>query len=144
MLYSSSKRFGRVEPHRTLTRYALLMLYSSSKRFGRVEPHRTLAMYALLMLYSSSKRFWKSRTTSNKPLRTTACVVSSFTERKLHPHLQPCVTTILIHETQFHVILYHCEKDILLVSEPIDLETRGNLSQSAMTVLWVVLNHRYA
>ena len=40
--YSSSKRFKRVEPLRTLARYALLMLYRSSKRFGKVEPHKTL------------------------------------------------------------------------------------------------------
>lgn len=47
-LYSSLKRFGSVEPHRTLAMYSLLTLCRSSKRFGRVEPHRTLAKYSLL------------------------------------------------------------------------------------------------
>ena len=66
----------------------------------------------------------KLKIKNNMPQAIATCVVSSFTERKLHPHLQPCVPTILIDEKQFHVILYHCEKDILLVSESIDLETR--------------------
>ena len=40
-----------IEPHPTQT-----TPNSCDKQFGRVEPHRTLARYTLLMLYSSSKR----------------------------------------------------------------------------------------
>ena len=43
----------------------LFRLCSSSKTFGRVEPHRSLANYRLLKLCSTSKRFQKSRTTPN-------------------------------------------------------------------------------
>ena len=72
------------------------------------------------------------------------CVISAFTERTLHPHLKSCVPTILIDEMQFRVIMYDCEIDSLLISEAIDLKTKDSLSKSAMTVLWLVLNHRYA
>ena len=82
--------------------------------------------------------------TTNLPQAIATCVISSFTERKLHPRLQSCVPTILFDEMQFRVIMYDCEMDVLLISEAIDLETRSHLSQSAMTVLWLVLNHRYA
>ena len=39
-----------IEPHQTLTNYSLLMLYSSLKRFRRVEQHSNLAepLYSLI------------------------------------------------------------------------------------------------
>ena len=39
-----------LEPHRTLAKYSLLMLYSSLKRFGRVEQHsnRSEPLYSLI------------------------------------------------------------------------------------------------
>ena len=70
------------------------------------------------------------------------CVVSSFTERNRHPGKLPIVPTILIDPNFLRVILYDCEKDILLVSPSKNLSTKGTLSQSAMALLWVVLNHR--
>ena len=69
-------------------------------------------------------------------------VVSSFTERNCHPGKLPIVPTILIDQNFFRVILYDCEKDILLMSPSKNLSTKGTLSQSAMALLWVVLNHR--
>ena len=70
------------------------------------------------------------------------CTVSSFIENSLHPELKSCVPTILIDETQFRVILYDCKTDNLLISEALNLSTKGHLSQSSMTALWVVVNHR--
>ena len=48
----------------------------------------------------------------------------------------------LMDEKQFQVCLYDCEMDVLLVSDPVELATKGGLSGSGMTVLWLVLNHR--
>jgi hypothetical protein len=70
------------------------------------------------------------------------CVVSSFTERKCHPGKLPIVPTFLIDQHFLRVILYDCEKEILLVSPSKNLSTKGTLSHSAMARLWVVLNHR--
>ena len=70
------------------------------------------------------------------------CVVSSFTEKSLHPEQQACVPTILIDEKQFRVCFYDSEMDVLLLSESKSLATRGGLSRSGMALLWVVTNHR--
>ena len=70
------------------------------------------------------------------------CVVSSFTERNCHPGKLPIIPTILSDQNFLRVILYDCEKDILLVSPSKNLSTKGTLSTSAMALLWVVLNHR--
>ena len=52
------------------------------------------------------------------------------------------VPSILISKHHFRVCLYHCEKDILLLSSEVLLSTKEHLSQSAMALLWAVLNHR--
>ena len=70
------------------------------------------------------------------------CVVSSFTEKCLHPELPAVVPTLLMDEKQFQVCLYDCEMDVLLVSNPVELATKGGLSGGGMTILWLVLNHR--
>ena len=70
------------------------------------------------------------------------CVTSSFTEKTCHPKKPPIVPTILIDQNAFRVCFYDCEKDILLLSPLKNLSTKGSLSQSAMALLWVVLNHR--
>lgn len=69
-------------------------------------------------------------------------VVSAFTEHNLHPDMSAMVPCILFGKNQFRVCLYHCERDILLLSSEILLSTRSHLSQSAMALLWAVLNHR--
>ncbi len=69
-------------------------------------------------------------------------VVSAFTEHTLHPDMSAMVPSILIGKNQFRVCLYHCERDILLLSSEISLSTGSYLSQSAMALLWAVLNHR--
>ena len=81
-------------------------------------------------------------TGTNLPQAIATCVVSSFTEKKLHPNLPAAIPTILIDANKFQVCLYDSEKDVLLVSEPMMLATKGGLSQSAMTVLWLTVNHR--
>jgi len=78
----------------------------------------------------------------NLPQLVAMNVVSAFTEHSLHPEMSPMVPSILIGKNRFRVSLYHCEKDILLVSGEVSLSTAGFLSQSAMVLLWAVLNHR--
>ncbi len=70
------------------------------------------------------------------------CVVSSFTENKLHPDKQALVPTILIDLNQFRVCLYDCRLDVLLISTPKLLSTKNRLSRSAMLFLWLTINHR--
>ena len=70
------------------------------------------------------------------------CVVSSFTEKSLHPDLKALVPTIIIDEKRFRVCLYDSEKDILLISNSKCLATKGGLSQSGMALLWLTINHR--
>ena len=70
------------------------------------------------------------------------CVVASFTEKKLHPNMTALVPTVLIDKRQFRVILYDCQRDILLISTSKRLTTEGGLSQSGMALLWLTLNHR--
>ena len=69
-------------------------------------------------------------------------VVASFTEHNLHPNSSAMVPSILISKHHFRVCLYHCEKDILLLSSEVSFSTKEHLSQSAMALLWAVLNHR--
>lgn len=76
------------------------------------------------------------------PKLVSACVVSSFTLHKLHPHMNPLVPSILIDNNSFQVCLYDCVKDILLISEPKNLSTKEGLSRSGLLFLWIVLNHR--
>ena len=67
------------------------------------------------------------------------CVVSSFTETKLHPDKQALVPTILIDLNKFRVCLYDFR---LLISTPKLLSTKNILSRSAMLFLWLTINHR--
>ena len=71
------------------------------------------------------------------------CVVSSFTAHSRHPNKLAMVPTILIDTNQFWVCLYHCEKDVLLISDVKLLATKGHLSRSGLALLWLVMNHRY-
>ena len=78
----------------------------------------------------------------NLPQAVATCVISSFTENALHPDKPALVPTILIDEKNFQVCLYECTKDVLLISNPKLLSTKGGLSQSGMALLWAVVNHR--
>ena len=70
------------------------------------------------------------------------CVVSSFTAKSHHPNKLAMVPTILIDHNQFLVILYHCEKDMLMISDRKLLATNGHLSKSGLALLWLAINHR--
>ena len=70
------------------------------------------------------------------------CVVSSFTAKSRHPHKLAMVPTILIDNNQFSVCLYHCDKDVLMISDRKLLATKGHLSRSGLALLWLVINHR--
>ena len=60
-------------------------------------------------------------------------VVSSFIEHNLHPDKLAIVPSILICKHHFKVSLYHCERDLLLLSDDVSLSTKGHLSRSAIT-----------
>lgn len=70
------------------------------------------------------------------------CVVASFTEKSTHSNLNSLVPTILIDKHSFRVVLYDCEKDVLLITDTKLLSTNGYLSQSSMAFLWILINHR--
>ena len=70
------------------------------------------------------------------------CVVNSFLERNLHPDVNPMVPTILFNRTAFLICLFDCKNDVLLISDPKLLSTRGGISRTAVLLLWLVVNHR--
>ena len=70
------------------------------------------------------------------------CVISSFTEKSVHPEQSPLVPSFLVDKDKFRVVLYNCEKDLLLISDQKLLSTNGYLSQSSMAFLWIMINHR--
>ena len=76
------------------------------------------------------------------PQLITTCVVASFTEKRLHPALQALVPTLLMEQNRFRVCLYHCDKDLLLLSQPTWLAEDGALSKVGLAFLWLVINHR--
>ena len=71
------------------------------------------------------------------------CVVNSFTEANLNPELNPVIPTILFNRNSYRICLYNCENDVLLLSEPKNLTTRGGLSRTGALLLWLTVNHRY-
>ncbi len=79
------------------------------------------------------------------PQAIATAVVASFTEHNCHSSMNPMVPTILIDGDKFRVLLYDCKKDVLLMSPVKQLSnaTHPRLSSTAMTLLWVVINHRY-
>ena len=70
------------------------------------------------------------------------CVVTSFTEANLNPELDPVVPTILFNRSSYRICLYDCQNDVLLLSEPKNLTTRGGLSRTGALLLWLTVNHR--
>ena len=71
------------------------------------------------------------------------CVVNSFTEANLNPGLNPVTPTILFNRSSYRICLYDCNNDVLLLSEPKNLTTRGGLSRTGALLLWLTVNHRY-
>lgn len=70
-------------------------------------------------------------------------VVSSFTEKKLHPSENALVPSILINCRYVRVLLYDCQKDVLLISAPLDLvNNRQHVIKSTILFLWLFINHR--
>ena len=78
------------------------------------------------------------------PQMVSTCVVSSFIENNLHSNYPSIVPTILIDVKRFMVCLYDCNEDVLLISRPVQLQSkrRQALSRSAVLFLWLVINHR--
>lgn len=70
-------------------------------------------------------------------------VIASFTEKRLHPHKNAMVPTILINSRTVRIILYDCKEDVLLVSDEVDLFTdNGKVDHVAILFLWFFINHR--
>jgi len=82
--------------------------------------------------------------TRHLPQLVSTCVVSSFIENNLHKTLDPMVPCILIDPYRFTVCFYDCTDDLLLISEPKQLQSMNNntLSRSAALLLWLTINHR--
>ena len=76
------------------------------------------------------------------------CVVSSFMENSLYPHLETMVPTILIGLLKYQVCLYCCKHDLLLILCGVYIAAEAKtsrqavISRTAMLFLWVVINHR--
>ena len=81
-------------------------------------------------------------TASDLPQTVATCVTSAFTEKNLHPSLEPITPTIMIDKKSFRLCLYQCELDVLLISNRVPLATKDGLSRHAMTLLWLAINHR--
>ena len=79
---------------------------------------------------------------ANLPQAIAISVVSSFTIKGLSDSSCVFVPTILIDKKSFKIILYDCERDVLLLSNAVPLGLGGHLSQTAMATLWAVFNHR--
>ena len=79
---------------------------------------------------------------SHLPQAISTCITFSFTEHNLHSQMNPAVPTILMDGTRFRVVLYDCIMDVLLISPFYDLCKAGRLSSTAVTFLWLVINHR--
>lgn len=70
-------------------------------------------------------------------------VVSSFTERRLHPKMNTMVPSILIDEYKFSACLYDAENDLLALMQKMNWrEDELRLSKAGVTLLWTLLNHR--
>ena len=84
----------------------------------------------------------KKTNSSNLAQVVATCVISSFTEKKLHPTQQALVPTVLIDLSGYQVCLYDCVLDVLLISTPKSLSNKNGLSRSALLLLWLTINHR--
>ncbi len=74
-------------------------------------------------------------------------VLASFTEKNLHPTLNPLVPCILIDCRYIQIVMYDCDADVLLISEKNELMDENDedelVSKSAILLLWLFINHRY-
>lgn len=72
-----------------------------------------------------------------------SAVLTSFIGNRLHPQLNALVPCILLNCISTQYIFYDCVKDVLLISEKVDLyDDHGRVSQQAMLIMWLVINHR--
>lgn len=78
--------------------------------------------------------------TKNLPQAIGTCVLSSFIEKNSHgTNMAP---TILINSDKYQICLYDSEQDVLLISEPKSLSTKGTLSSHGILLLWLVINYK--
>lgn len=78
-------------------------------------------------------------------------VVSSFTEKKLHPTFNSLIPSILLNTSFVRVSLYDCTSDLLFLSDPVKLLVEDDDSQDyqfplfashAALFIWLFINHR--
>lgn len=75
-------------------------------------------------------------------------VIASFTEHTLHPSKNPMVPTLLINSQVMKVFLYDCVRDVLMISENVDIIDdsipTSAVQNSFLLFLWLFINHRSA
>ena len=70
-------------------------------------------------------------------------VLSSFVEKNLHQSLNSMIPCLLLDSTTVRVILYDCEKDILLKTKKVEFRVDTQVLPSALLLMWIFINHRY-
>ena len=71
-------------------------------------------------------------------------VISSFVERKLHRSLNSMIPCLLLNSSTVQVILYDCEKDVLLKAKEVEFRVDTQVLPSALQLMWILVNHRCA
>lgn len=71
-------------------------------------------------------------------------VISSFVENNNHPTLNPLIPSIMVGCNSFEVSLYDCKRDILLISNWINMlcDSNDGVKRSALLLIWIFINHR--
>ncbi len=63
-------------------------------------------------------------------------IVHSFTEHHNHPGLNPMVPILFVNGTKLQVVMYHCQQDVLLLSNQVVYRTHSGLQRAGF--FWVV------
>lgn len=76
------------------------------------------------------------------PQLVKTCVMSSFIQGNLHPHLNTMVPTIIMATEKAMVALYCSKHDLLLVSNLFNWRDSDKFNVTGFTFLWAMINHR--
>ena len=76
------------------------------------------------------------------PQLVKTCIVSSFIEGNLHPHLSTMVPAIIMDTEKAMVVLYCYKHDLLLVSNPFKWRDSYKFNVTGIAFLWAMINHR--
>lgn len=67
-------------------------------------------------------------------------VVSSFTAYNCRSN--PAVPTIWINKESYRICIYDCINDILLLSRPTRITSKGTISRHGLLIMWLIVYHR--